>query len=210
MPTPLPTLAAVYYGYVWMTYLGRKSGSVFTFKAQTAPIDAANDALFAQYIADGLVSSWNTNMLPRYPSAVTGTDSRVYALGHPTVPPAFAHASATASGGTVAAASPTAAIIRHSVFRRGRGSQSHTAISPLVRVEVEDTGLTVTAAFITNMDTDFGNFIGGVQAAFNAASGGNDIDYVQLSKKGSGATYPITSSATEALVGSERSRSPRP
>jgi len=210
MPTPLPVLAGVYYGYVWMTYLGRKTGSIFTFKAEIPPADSANDALYAQYVADALVSAWNTNMLPRYPTAVSGTDSRVYALGHPTIPPAFAHASATGAGGALVAAAPAAAVIRHNVFRRGRGSQSHTAISPLQRPDVTDDGTQVTAAYITNVNSDFGNFIGDVQAAFSTASGGAVIDYVQLSKKGSGATYPITSSAVEALIGTERSRTARP
>jgi hypothetical protein len=210
MPTPLPTLTGVYYGYVWMTYLGRKTGSVFTFKAEVPPADAANDALYAQYVADALVSSWNTNMLPRYPGAVVGTDSRVYALGHPTIPPVFAHASGGGTAGGAVAPVAAAAVIKHNVFRRGRGSQSHTAISPLLDAEISTDGTSVTAAFITNMNSDFGDFIGGVQAAFETASGGAVIDYVQLSRKGAGATYPITSSATEALLGTERSRTARP
>jgi hypothetical protein len=210
MPVPLPTLPGVYYGYVWMTYIGRKTGSVFTFKAQIPPTDSANDALYAQYVADGLVSSWNTNMLPRYPNAVEGTDSRVYPLGHPTLPPAFSHASAAGAGGVSAAAAPAAAVIKHSVMRRGRGSQSHTAISPLQPSELTIDGTSVTDAFITNVNSDFGDFIAGVQSAFETATGGALIDYVQLSRKGAGATYPITGSFVEKLVGTERSRTARP
>jgi hypothetical protein len=76
--------------------------------------------------------------------------------------------------------------------------------------EIETLGESVKPAFITNMNTDFGNFIGDTQAAFATASGGPTISYVQLSKKGAGATYPITNSFTEALLGTERSRTSRP
>jgi hypothetical protein len=37
-----------------------------------------------------------------------------------------------------------------------------------------------------------------------------NITYVQLSKKGTGSTYPITSTACESLLGTERSRTARP
>ncbi len=209
MPSPLPTIAGVYYGYVWMTYLGNRCGSVFTFLDAAPETDPANDALKAQYVADGLVASWNTNMLPRYPNTVVGTDSRVYALGHPLVPPAFANAPQNGASSPTVAGVAQAAVIRHNVFRRGRGSQSHTAISPLTASEVSVDGSSVTAAFITNMNSDFGNFIGDVQAAFTAATGGDTITYRQLSRRLS-TTFEITSSATETLLGTERSRTARP
>jgi hypothetical protein len=209
MPTPLPTIAGVYYGYVWMTYLGNRCGSVFTWLDAVPEVDPANDAIKAQHVADALVSSWNTNMLPRYPTNVHGTDSRVYALGHPLLPPAFANTPATGAGGGAVGGVAQAAVIRHNVFRRGRGSQSHTAISPLNDSEISVDGTSVTAAFITNMNSDFGDFIGGVQAAFTAATGGDTISYVQLSKR-LGRTFDITGSSTETLLGTERSRTSRP
>jgi len=192
-----------------MTYLGNRCGSVFTFLDGTPETDPANDALKAQYVADGLVSSWNTNMLPRYPTSVLGTDSRVYALGHATIPPAFANAPDHGAGGSTVAGVAQAAIIRHNVFRRGRGSQSHTAISPLNDAEVTPDGSAVTASFITNLNSDFNNFIAGVQAAFTAATGGDTITYRQLSKVHA-TTYEIVSSSTETLLGTERSRTSRP
>jgi hypothetical protein len=210
MPTPLPTLPAVYYGYLWMTYQGNRCGSVFTWLCDAAPVNAADDLQNAQWVADSMVSSWNTNMLPRYPSLLTGTDARVYALGHPVMPAALSHTAGTGAAGGDVAPVASAAVIRHTVLRRGRGSQSHTQISPLLVAEIETLGESVKPAFITNMNTDFGNFIGDTQAAFATASGGPTISYVQLSKKGAGATYPITNSFTEALLGTERSRTSRP
>lgn len=210
MPTPLPTLPGVYYGYVYMTFQARRVGSTFTFKTSSPPPDEATDLQWSQYIADALVAAWNTDMIARYPSGTTGTDSRVYALGHPLLPPAVSHASGSGSGGSNVAAVSAAAVIKHQVRRRGRGSQGHTAISPLVPTEIDSTGETVTDAFITNMNADFGNFIGAVQAQWNTDVPATGLSYVQLSKVGAGATYPILSSSTEKLLGTERSRTPRP
>lgn len=209
MPTPLPTIPGVYYGYVWMTYLGNKCGSVFTWLDALPETDPANDAIKAQAVADALVSSWNTNMLPRYPSTVLGTDARVYALGHPAVPPQFSNTPSNGGVGGAVAGVAQAAVIRHNVFRRGRGSQSHTAISPLADSEVTVDGSSVTAAFITNMNSDFGNFIGGVQDAYTTLTSGDTISYVQLSKK-LATTFAITGSNVETLLGTERSRTARP
>lgn len=210
MPTPLPTLPGVYYCYVWMLNGGLKTGNTFTFRTAAGTGTSADAAFNAQLIADSLCTAWNANMLARYPSTVTGTDSRVYALQYPLLPAAFGHASDTAAGGTVLAAAPAAAVIRHHVVRRGRGSQSHSAISPLQRSEVMDNGIQVTPAFITNVQADFENFIAAVQADFLATGIGGDLEFCQLSKKGAGATYAISSSVVEAVLGTERSRTLRP
>jgi len=209
MATPLPTIPGVYYGYVWMTYQGRKCGSNFCWLSNDTTVDAANDALHAQAVADALVSSWNANMLPRYPTGVSGTDARVYALGHPLVPAQLSHTSASAAGSSLVAPVAAAAVIRHVVDRRGRGSQSHTQISPLTTGEVTDDGDSVTSSFITNMNSDFGDFIGGVQSAYTTATSGGTITYVQLSKKLS-RVFPITASTTETLLGTARARTLRP
>lgn len=210
MPTPLPTLPGVYYAYVWMLNDGRRTGSTFTFKTAAGAGTTADAAFNAQVIADACCASWNTNMLPRYPSSVSGTDARVYPLQYPALPAALSHASAAGAGSPVRAAAPAAAVIRHAVVRRGRGSQSHTAISPLQRVEVMDDGVQVTPDFITNVTADFENFIAGVQATFTSLGIGGDLEYVQLSKKGAGATYAISGSVVEAILGTERSRTLRP
>lgn len=210
MPTPLPTLPGVYYAYVFMTFQGRRVGSTFTFKTSSPPPDEPTDLQWSQFIADALPTAWNTDMIPRYPLGTTGTDARVYALGHPLLPAATANAvGAGAQSGAVAAVS-AAAVIRHTVRRRGRGSQGHTAISPLCIAEIDGTGETVTDAFVTNVTSDFENFIGAVQAAWNTDVPSTGLAYVQLSRVGAGATYPILSSGVEKLLGTERSRTPRP
>ena len=210
MPTPLPTLPGVYYSYVYMTFEGRRVGSTFTFKTSTPPPDEATDLQWSQFIADALPPAWNTDMIPRYPYGLTGTSSRVYALGHPLLPAAVSFAAGAGAVNANVAPVAAAAVIRHTVRRRGRGSQGHTQISPLMASEIDGTGETVTDAFVTNVTSDFGNFIAAVHAAWAVDVPAVGLAYVQLSRKGAGATYPILSSQVEKLLGTERSRTARP
>jgi len=210
MPTPLPVLAGVYYCHLTATYEGLPTGNIFTFQAAIAPSSSSVDQAYAQTIADSLCVQWGTTVAPGLPDVVVGYDSKVYPLGHPLLPAVTGHA---AGGGAVSgpvAPVSAALVIRHTVMRRGRGSQSHSAISPLAAASITSDGKSPTSGNITFFTTEFLNFIGQVQADFLAAYAANSIDYVQLSKKGSGATYPITSSAAESLLGTERSRTPRP
>lgn len=210
MPTPLPVLPGVYYGYVYGTYLGKKCGSVFTFKVTPTPTSPTEDGDNAAALAVALVNAWATNMAPRYPSAYGGLTSRVYPLGNPTLPPNFATAAGTGSAGADVAPTASAAVVRHSVLRRGRGSQSHTAISPISKGEVTADGTSLTGSAAAGLTSDFNAFLAGTVSAFLTATGATALSYVQLSKKGSGATYAITGSAAETLLGTERSRTARP
>jgi hypothetical protein len=210
MPTPLPTLPGVYYLHLSATAGGLPTGNIFTFKATTLPGSAVEDQTWAQLIADQAPLAWNSTVLPELSNTIHGTSSRVYGLGHPTNPAALGFAAGSGAVAANLAPVSAAAIIRHNVLRRGRGSQSHSSISPLANNTVTTDGTSITGAFQGVLQTEFENFIGVLQAAFTAGTPGNNIDYVQLSKKGAGATYPITGSATELLLGTERSRTPRP
>ncbi len=210
MPTPLPVLVGVYYARIFGDNSGLPTGNIVTWKAQTAPSSVAVDQAYAQTIADSMTANWTTTMGPIYPNDVGGWNSHVYALGSPTLPAVTGFTSGSGASTQPLAPVSAAAIIRHSVMRRGRGSQSHSAISPLTIDQVTSNGRGLDPGFITGYTTEWNNFIGQVQADFATAYPANAIDYVQLSKKGSGATYPITGSNAETLLGTERSRTPRP
>lgn len=210
MPTPLPHLPAVYYGQVWGTYNGRRTGVVVTLKATVSATTAAADLTRCGVIAQALTDGWNTTIGPMLPNAVLGWDSRVYGLEFPTNPAALAHTSGHGAGGVNAEPTVVTAVIRHTVLRRGRGSQSHSSISPLIAGTVEVDGETITPGPVAAFTTEWGNFIGGIQAATAAAAVPFNVDYVQLSKKGVGATYPITGSFCDVIPGTERSRTARP
>jgi len=207
---PLPVLPGVYYCHLSGTYSGLPTGNIFTFKATTPPVNSTVDASWAQAIANSLPVQWAGTIAPGLPNGVSGYTAKVYPLGSPLVPAALA---TTAGGGSVSgdvAPVSSALIVRHTVLRRGRGSQSHSAISPIAAASVTADGKSITEGNVTFFTTEFLNFIAGVQADFMTFTGGTGIDYVQLSKKGAGATYTITSSAAESLLGTERSRTPRP
>ncbi len=210
MPNRLPTLPAVYYGYIKGNYGALTIGNTLAFKATTSAATAAADFVRAQVLADAMTLGWTTTLGPLQPNEVTGWDSRVYALEFPTLPAAFGHTSGTGGNtGTLAPVS-AAAVIRHTVLRRGRGSQSHSAFSPLTIGEIDGDGLSITGGLQTGLTTEWENWVAGIQTATAAAGVPFSVDYVQLSKKGTGATYPIISTSTDILLGTERSRTPRP
>ena len=210
MPTPLPTLPAVYYGYIKGTYGTLTVGNTAAFQATVSATTAAADLARAQVIADAMVTSWTTTLGPLQPDNVTGWDSRVYPLEFPTSPAALGHVVGTGGNTGILAPVSSAAVIRHTVMRRGRGSQSHSAFSPLTVNEIDGDGLHITAGLVTGLTTEWENWIAGIQAATAAATVPFFVNYVQLSKKGTGAVYPILSTAAESLLGTERSRTPRP
>jgi hypothetical protein len=210
MPVPLPVLPAVYYCALWGVYETRRTGITLAFKASVSATTAAVDAVRVQELADALTSSWNTTMGPLYPTGVTGWSSRVYGLEFPLNPAGLGSTTGGGANGGVVAPVSAAAIVRHTVFRRGRGSQSHSAISPLPAASVTDDGTSLRSGPILDITTEYEDFIGAVQAATAAAATPFSVTYVQLSKKGTGATYPIIATQCETLLGTERSRTPRP
>ena len=207
---PLPVLVGVYYGHLSATSAGLPTGNIFCFKAGLAPSSGTTDLAFAQTIATSLCTNWVSIMAPHTSNTIAGYDSKVYSLGTPLNPAAIGHATGTGALSGDHAPVSAAAVIRHAVMRRGRGSQSHSAISPLMASQITSDGKSLQPGDVTGYTTDWNNFIGAVQADFLAAYSGNSIDYVQLSKKGAGATYLITGSSCESLLGTERSRTPRP
>lgn len=210
MPTPLPVLAGVYYGYIRGTYEGLPTGNTVCFKESVATSSSTAAMDRAQVIATAMTSNWATTLGPLQPNIVTGWDSRVYALGFPVLPAALGHT--TGSGGLASAisAASAAVVIRHGVLRRGRGSQSHSAWSPVPKAYVDDNGQNVADSYRLGLTEEWENWIAAIQLAFSDFTTGLDLAYVQLSKKGAGATYPIVLTQAEAILGTERSRTARP
>lgn len=210
MPTPLPVLPHVYYCSLWGAYLGRRTGITLAFQAVDSATSAALDFDRCQILAEALTVEWNSTMGPLYPSTVSGWDSRVYGLQYPVNPAATFHTTGAGANEATVAAFAAAAVIKHSVTRRGRGSQSHSAISPLPLDATNGDGVHMNDGPRATLTTTFEDFIGAVQAATAASAEPFVISYVQLSKKGGGAVYPITHSFCESLLGTERSRTFRP
>jgi hypothetical protein len=210
MPTPLPVLPGVYYGHLTATYLGLPTGNIFTWKADAPPASSSLDSTWAQAIATSMADQWNLQMSALLPAGVHGWTAKVYPLGHPTLP--AAEATSTGTGGASGTVGPVscAYVIRNRVLRRGRGSQSHSLISPVLDNFLTSDGISVTGAAQTSLTNAYQAFVAAVEADFAAAITGHEIVHVQLSKKGAGTTYDIIGSECEALLGTARARTPRP
>ena len=210
MAAPLPVIPNVYYAHVQCLNGDLPTGNIFTWLSSFAGASPDQDAARAQSIASHMATRWVSQMLPMYPTTVTGATVRVYALGTPTNPAEIASASGVGANGDDVAPVSCCAVVKHNVRRRGRGSQSHSALSPLPVAAISVDGRSLLSGPQGTIQNNFGNFIGLVQAGFHDDFPTATIDYVQLSKKGTGTTYPILSSTTESLLGTERSRTPRP
>jgi hypothetical protein len=103
----------------------------------------------------------------------------------------------------------TAALVRHTVTRRGRGSQSRSALSPLTVNHVDPTGILLPSGFQAILTANWGTFIASVLSSLDAGGPGT-FSYVQLGRgtalHPTPATYPITGSVAEPLLSTQRRR----
>lgn len=202
--SPLPTLPGVYYCIVRGTADARPISNIFVFQTDTPPSTPAADAALSSDVATAVAAHWPGVAADLHVS-YTGVEVACYPLGHPTLP---AFLSSFTGNGVIAGATglkQVAALVHHTVYRRGKGSQSRTFLSPLSINSLDSTGEQLTSSEHGNLQTDFGTFITGVLAALNALSAGF-FTYVQLSKKGAGTTYPIVNSTVDILVASQDRR----
>lgn len=210
MPTPLPVLPGVYYAQLWGTFSGLRTGITLAWQAGTSATTAAADLVRCGQLAAALTTSWNTTVGPLFVDSVTGWDSRVYGLEFPLNPAATSHTTGAGANGTVTEAAAAAVVVRSFVTRRGRGSQSHNNLSPITKNSLSGDGRSLLSGPRGDYQTQWEDFIAAVQSAVLSSTPTWSVSHVQLSKKGSGAVYPITGYLVETLIGTERSRTPRP
>jgi hypothetical protein len=166
------------------------------------PTDLANAALVSSVVA----SNWPAMLIYLHP-VYTLEEVKVYPLGSPLVP-----AQITALAGNGGSLGPEhfkqiSALIKHVVIRRGKGSQSHTFLSPLSGSDITANGDEVTTSYVTNGTLAFDGFIQNCLIDLATAKPGT-WTYVQVSPKHS-TTFDIASSAVEPKVASSRRRNPR-
>lgn len=206
---PLPTIVGGYYGRIIGSFEGRPSTNIFAWRMTPTAITPSADFENAQEIANLMVSDWNINMTPILPESWSGTTAEVYPLGSPTMPAAVATTAATgAIAGNLAPVS-TAFVIEHTVTRRGRGSQSRTFLSPVSLNTITADGVDITPGHKPFVQTGFDDFISLVISDFAGAFAGFTLEYVQLSKKGAGALYSITTSVVEDKLSTQTKRAQR-
>ena len=97
---------------------------------------------------------------------------------------------------------------RMATCRRGRGSQSRTFISPVGKGNTDVTGKILTTAYAAILQTAFDDLMTGVLADLTTDAGGV-WEMAQLSKKGTGAVYPITTNLVQPALSTQRRRQRR-
>lgn len=201
---PLPTIPGAYYGFVQATCNGRLIHNVLCFQTDTPPATTTLDAAASGVVATAVASNWGT-LATDLSVDYTATEAVFYPLGHPTLP-AFV-STFSASGATSGAAAPaqTCALIHHQIYRRGKGTQSRTYIGGLPASGIDAAGQNLTTTLRANLQSDWAIMMNAILTTLNGSAYGT-FDYVQLSKKGTGATYPVVSTNVELPLATQRRR----
>lgn len=211
-PRPLPDIPGVYYCRIQGSFEGRPTGNVFTFQQSPPAATGAADIATSATVAGALEGAWITFASGLMLTGYTASEIQVYPLHTPSAP-AFVQAS-SATGGESLSPAPivVSGLVRHAVTRRGRGSQSRSAFSPIAAVSIEADGITRGPTYVTALTAGFADLISTTLALCTSTAGGA-WSYVQLAKgtalHPTPGTFPITSSAAEPLVSTMRRRTRR-
>lgn len=202
---PLPVLAGVYYARVNALSDGKPVSNIFVFVKSGEPLGSGADASNSGIVATAVANWWPqvaTNLLHQ---DYTAYNVQCYPLGSP-LTPAFVSAF-TAAGGNTSSQSfrQVAGEIKHNVYRRGKGSQGRTLLSPIGADQIETDGDNLTDAWVTSAQTHFTSFITNALVDIEVASPGS-WHYAQLSRLGAGATYAVVNSTAEKLARSQNRR----
>lgn len=209
---PLPVLAGVYYSIITGQADGKPSNNIFSFQVTPAPVSGTPDVAAATAVANAIHTRWPTFVSAVMPQQYTASQVKTYPLNTPTAPAVVVPM--TATGGFIGNTAPVmvGALFKHTVVRRGKGSQSRTTISPITETNIDTPPLTVTSSFQISSTAAFIAFINGVEADVAAALSGTSCAYVQLSKgtaHAAPAAYVISASAMELKLTTQRRRAQR-
>ncbi len=210
MPSrPLPVLAGAYYGSIHGAVNTTPMGNTFAFQSTNLTATSADAAARALIMATSLCNQWVDHFDTSLNTAYTGATAKVYALQYPILPAQedFAVGVGTAAGSVSSPA--LCALIKHTVSRRGRGSQARSYIGALQEGALDPGERTITDAFQAGLTTVFNGFISAVLADMAGAFPSEGWTYCELSRVGTGATHVITASAAEKAVAYQRRRAQR-
>lgn len=208
-PRPLPVLPGAYFGILEGSVSGLPMGNTFCLQSSNLTASSTDSAARASILATSLANQWVNHMLASISQFYTGVTAKVYALQYPLVPAQEDFATG-AGANTAALTSPTLAIlIKHVVARRGRGSQARSYIGAVCTNLLDPGERTVTDGAVTGFTTQWNAFKDAVLADMAGAYPVETWTYSELSRVGTGATYPISSSGAEKAVAYQRRRARR-
>jgi hypothetical protein len=212
-PAPLPIIAGAYLARVVGSWQGLPSSNLFCFQASGVPLGSPLDAANAQFVSTTVAGNWNALSNVVFHTSYTATEVSTYALGSPLVPAQVAPTTAAGAATGLVAQASTAAFVKHTVQRRGRGSQSGTYFTPIAMSAITADGESLVGAAATALTTEYNLFIANVLAVLNGGSGGSPWTFVQMSKfhnkVPTPATYLITNSTADSRLSTQRRRTRR-
>lgn len=207
-PAPLPIIAGVYYARIEGVCDTKQVTNIVSFKKDgvvlTDPADAAN----AGHVAVALATAW-PDMAPNIHVSYTGVQVSVYALGSPLIPAAVTPLTMTGGAAGTEHFKQVAGRIKHTVTRRGRGSQHSTYISPMSADDVTSNGEEVTTGWKTSCTTNYASFVSDalLSLAFSSPGTWTKGQTSKFQNKVlTPAFYPIVASVPQLLVSSQRRR----
>lgn len=215
MSRPLPVLPGVYYGRILGGWEGLPSNNTYCFKATPSPGTELLDREVALSVSTTAATVWQTYMLPVMHNTYGLTGATTYPLGDPISP---AQVFDIGGPGTVAgsvAGSPLAVVIRHTVLRRGKGSQGRTYLSPVPLVEITSDGKSIGGTYADTITTAYNNWWGFVTSSLNVTYPTMVFSFVQLGRGRTvptpvaPTTYTILESACETALSTQRRRTRR-
>lgn len=208
MPVPLPNVAGAYLAQVHGTANGLPMNNLLAWGVTPNPATGTADVDAAQAIADQIAVYWPALATSVLHNAYRGDLVTCYPLHTPTHPAVFAPMTAAGGlSGTIAPA-PLAIVVKHSVVRRGRGSQGRNFLSFFSDGAISTDGKSIDDGYRDSVTADWATFISAVETAVSTAVGATAF-FGQLSKVGAGHLYTVSASAAESLLSTQRSRAAR-
>lgn len=208
-PKPLPVLPGVYYARVIAHSDLHPISNVFTFLKAGLTLASAEDLTNAQAVSNAIAAHWMPWANDLLATTYAAEKASTYALGSPLLP---AQETPISGGGTRTGTNhydQVAGLLKHTVIRRGKGSQSRTFLSPLADVDITVNGDQMTSTWLGNASSFGTSFITPMIASLNIASPGT-WTYVQLSKGTFGGvygkTFPMGTTTPDTAVSSQRRR----
>lgn len=204
---PLPVLPGTYLARIMGSFNNLPSTNLFCFETTPPAASGPADAAVANSVSTAIAAHWPAFAAAAMPAAYTANEVSTYPLNSPLEPAQVATMTAAGVGTGQLAPATTAIEIRHTVNRRGKGSQSRTFLTPMQVVDVEADGKTLAPSRQNTIESAFVTFISSVLTDLQA--GGGVWLYTQLSKIPPGRTFNITSSVVEPLLTTQRRRARR-
>jgi len=208
MPAPLPNVTGTYYALIKGSYGGQPNGIVSAWQMFPAPATGSADIAASAAIGTAIAANWVTFAADVYNDAYTGVEVLTYPLHTPTAPAFLSTANTPGGQSGDTSPAPVAAVIKHSILRRGRGSQSRTFISYFKDAWITPGGESLVSANAGTITSAWNAFVAGVIADPDVVDIGV-LSFGQLSRSGAGSFHPALGSACETLLSTQRSRTAR-